>query len=453
MKENLEQLLNEQNLRLSQIAEQRDSLTKIRFAELKTEQADAMEAIKNLEQATPNDETALTYAKAVLGMIEKEITEIQGKLGAEATPQPPELSEKKPKEDRKTRFIIKIPAKKETQPAEIAPTPVLEKTAPDTLPEISEDWTEEEEAVLLEVQETIKKIQKRMEELEKMTSLELFNGFSESTLAKTDPETKEVTRENQDAYFSSPENGSFGVFDGVGGSDGGEVASSIARDLVREKISELSPEISESERESRIKEIMLMAGTAIIKKAEGDPKLKNMATTGSVVSIFKNENGDKKAIIGNIGDSRIYILTKEGKIIQITEDDSHINFKLQIKQHKGELTSKQISEIRQKLNNASKESDLDEQSKKLFYERASVTAVLGLKGSEVNMKTIELKDVSRILLCSDGISDILTDDSLEDMLINGASAKDLTKAALEGNTGFRKKSHGDDITAVVVNIN
>lgn len=161
---------------------------------------------------------------------------------------------------------------------------------------------------------------------------------------------------NEDSYGSSNEK-LFIVADGLGGRVAGEVASETAVDAA----------ISSYESGKDIEEIYNDANMAIIKKIEKTPEYKGMGTT-MVSCLFKN----KKALIANVGDSRGYLFRK-GKLELVSKDDRGLGGRL--------------------------------------------TKALGVgKKIKVHKNEIEIKKGDAILLCSDGLTDFVTDSEIKEVL-------------------------------------
>lgn len=118
------------------------------------------------------------------------------------------------------------------------------------------------------------------------------------------------------------------VADGMGGHKAGDVASQLAVEVVKEQLLEVTPNDSLPELNKKLKESMEVANRSILRKSREDESVAGMGTT-LVVAILKEE----KIMIGNIGDSRAYLLNEE-KCEQLTRDHSLVNELV----HMGEIT-------------------------------------------------------------------------------------------------------------------
>jgi serine/threonine protein phosphatase PrpC len=220
---------------------------------------------------------------------------------------------------------------------------------------------------------------------------------------------------NQDRYLSMPERGLFAVFDGVGGQRAGEVASQTAAETIEEALAHSSS----APAAEVIRRAIKFANRDIFEMAESDPAYKTMATTVALIQI-----DDRRAIIAHAGDSRIYRL-EEGRFYRETIDHTDLYDDVRA----GVITPKQASE----------------QSGRNVINRA-----LGAEPDiEVEIKTINVRDGTRFLLCSDGIYRHLSDEEIAQVL---AQIKDPQRAADELKKIVHQRGADDNLTAVVVQV-
>ena len=237
-------------------------------------------------------------------------------------------------------------------------------------------------------------------------------------VAKTDK--GHVRDSNQDAYAV----GEFSdevvwavVCDGMGGAAGGNIASALAVKVISDKI---NVSYREQMRDSSIKNMLDSALNAanveVFDMAESKQELKGMGTT-VVCAIVK----DGQAYIAHAGDSRAYIL-KNGEISQITTDHSMVQDLLD----RGKITSEQA------LNHPNKN---------------IITRAVGVdENIEIDLDQIDLDDNTTLLLCTDGLSNYVSNEEILELTSDGkhyAFADRLVNKANE-NGG------GDNITAVVI---
>lgn len=205
-----------------------------------------------------------------------------------------------------------------------------------------------------------------------------------------------VRRENnEDAYITVPELGLAVLADGMGGHLAGEVASGIAVDIVRRNLLDAlasAPKDSDTDagmslEAQSIKAAIELANNAIHEASTTRPECAGMGAT-IVAAVFHGN----KICIAHVGDSRLYRL-RDGVFEQVTEDHSMIQELLR----RGFITPE---EARTSTN------------------KNVVTRALGVDVDvqvEVSEQAVAADDL--YLLCSDGLSDVLSDDAIRDALL------------------------------------
>jgi PPM family protein phosphatase len=224
-----------------------------------------------------------------------------------------------------------------------------------------------------------------------------------------------VRQNNEDALLvgEGEDETLFVVADGIGGFEAGEVASSLAVDVLKG----LKPDES-------FKAAIVEANRRIVAAGRGDEKLSGMGTT--VVAIrFSGKQGEPVAEVAHVGDSRAY-LRRGGDMNPITEDHSLVAELVR----SGDLTRDQAAEHPQKN---------------------LITRALGAD-EEVNVDTaiLPIEAGDRILLCSDGLSDMVSEAGISEILAEfpddpERAARGLLSAALDAGGN-------DNITVVVVDV-
>ncbi len=223
---------------------------------------------------------------------------------------------------------------------------------------------------------------------------------------------------NQDFVFSSETPvgnlpNLFIVADGMGGHNGGGFASSYAVDVIKRDI-EASREKSI---EDLLKSAVRAANSAVREKAAGNSDLVGMGTT--VVMAVVEED---VLHVCNVGDSRLYIADQDS-IRQITVDHSYVEEMIRVGQ-------------------------LDRESARTHEHKNIITRAVGADDSiESDYFKVKLKPGDIILMCSDGLSNMLSDDEILMVLKSGRDtvmrAETLINAANE-NGG------ADNIAVIVV---
>ena len=225
----------------------------------------------------------------------------------------------------------------------------------------------------------------------------------------------QVRGNNEDCLVEVPVHGLFGVCDGLGGHAAGEIASAIASSTMNEIVQE-SSKAPETVLEAGVKE----ANSRIFCHQQDDPDSVGMGTTLSVVWLNPE---DSLAWIAHVGDSRIY-LQRGQELNQITEDHSPV-YRLY---KKGLLTKEQMQRHPQK--------NLVERS-------------LGVTDSvKADFFPLSLDGGDLILICSDGLTDYVTDSDIH-AILSGHSPEDAVDELIAAANG---KGGLDNITLVVIQI-
>lgn len=123
---------------------------------------------------------------------------------------------------------------------------------------------------------------------------------------------------NQDAFFADDTLGLYIVADGVGGRQAGEVASAIAIKTISEQVAQwkITPEANREHPSTFVSRVIQSACATIHREAEQKRELAGMSTTVTMVLMQ-----DDTAVMGHVGDSRMYFL-RDGTLEQISTDHS-----------------------------------------------------------------------------------------------------------------------------------
>src|SRR3954454_5134614 len=136
------------------------------------------------------------------------------------------------------------------------------------------------------------------------------NPFEIESAAVSDRGLNEARPQNEDSYLDQPGFGIFAVADGVGGAQAGEVASQMAIEILNEAFANMS---ENADPEAVMRAAITKANEAIFEMSSQFQQLSKMATT--IVALHLK--GDV-ATIGHVGDSRLYRLAPDGRILQET---------------------------------------------------------------------------------------------------------------------------------------
>jgi PPM family protein phosphatase len=205
-----------------------------------------------------------------------------------------------------------------------------------------------------------------------------------------------VRAHNEDACFSDDAQGLYVIADGMGGYNAGEVASKIAIDEVRFEVSRCtdfavtrSPGNLGQQNEKLLLHCATLANTAIRKTAATRPECLGMGTTLVAVLLSNSlQPHTRQATVAHVGDSRCYVYAAPSgasakRLSLLTKDHSVAQ----------ELISR----------GAMKESDLIR-----FPMKGVLTRALGAEDDVLaDTLTIELASEDHLMLCSDGLTDLL----------------------------------------------
>jgi protein phosphatase len=247
-----------------------------------------------------------------------------------------------------------------------------------------------------------------------MTRVELHYG------AATD--VGRVRSVNEDSYLASPP--VFLVADGMGGHDGGDVASAIvAEEFGRFGGDELDPHAAGR----RVTEVLRSCQRRILdyaarNRADGSPQW--YSGTTAVIAVVVQDGDRPSWLIANLGDSRAYRL-HHGRLEQVSRDHSVVQELVDA----GTITPEEIA---------------------THPERHVITRALGGPDEvEPDFFLLPLPQAERLLLCSDGVTGMLDDAAVAEILVQTddprSAADRLVAAAVEA--GGR-----DNATAVVVDV-
>lgn len=207
------------------------------------------------------------------------------------------------------------------------------------------------------------------------------------------------------------------VADGMGGHQAGDVASKMTKEYLLKKWEENTKSFTPKEAEQWLQEIIVEVNNHLFEHAKENPQCEGMGTT-LVVAICNNQF----VTVANVGDSRVYLKTPEG-IKQLTDDHSLV----------GELVrSGQITE-----------------DEAMFHPRKNVLLrALGTEPSlKVDIDTINWDAGSYLVLCSDGLTNKLTEEDINERLEIG---KDLKEMADQLVQLANERGGEDNITITIV---
>jgi PPM family protein phosphatase len=215
-------------------------------------------------------------------------------------------------------------------------------------------------------------------------------------------------RHNEDDYVVSPP--LFAVADGMGGAQAGEVASGLAAGALK------AGDSNGPDGPKRVDALIQEANRRIFDRASNDPTASGMGTTMTVALVE-----GMTVVFGHVGDSRAYLVRGE-TMEQLTEDHSLVN----------ELM---------------KSGKLSEQEAQVHPQRSVITRAVGTDPDvDVDEFTIEAEEGDTFLLCSDGLTDMVEDEEILQLVHRNRD--DLEKAVKALVSAANRGGGEDNITAV-----
>jgi len=226
---------------------------------------------------------------------------------------------------------------------------------------------------------------------------------------------------NEDSVALDESVGLAVLADGMGGYNAGEVASQMLTGFIRAELGRWLKESGASASASDVRRAMDIcvdnANRAIFNAANTNPRYAGMGTT-LVLGVFRPEG----LLLGHVGDSRAYRL-RGGQLTQISRDHSLLQEQLDA----GLLTPEEA---------------VFSSNKNLVTRAVGVEDAVML---ELHQHEIQAGDL--YLFCSDGLSDMLDDDALRQLLINHPSLSEAAQALIDGANDMGGR---DNIALVLV---
>jgi PPM family protein phosphatase len=212
-----------------------------------------------------------------------------------------------------------------------------------------------------------------------------------------------VRERNEDAFHADPGRGLMVVADGIGGGPAGDVASRMAVEFV---VDALRGRSADEEEGPTLSEVLVAANDALMLHASGDVRRHGMGTTAVVAMVSPSE---RILRVAHVGDSRAY-LYREGRLHRITNDHDA-----------GGL-----------------------------FGPNSISQALGVsEGVVPDEILVELEEDDRILLCTDGLTDLVDDRAIAGVLGGQRPSQPAVDTLVE-----LALTHGgkDNVTVVVADV-
>jgi protein phosphatase len=233
-----------------------------------------------------------------------------------------------------------------------------------------------------------------------------------TALGQTDRGRHRTT--NEDSFLVDPKLHLFAICDGMGGHAAGEVASQLAIETIarahRTATFDGEPDKTRPRRGDQLVRAILMANRAVYDKSREDPRYHGMGTTAVAARFSPNK---QRVYIAHVGDSRCYRM-RAGKLRQITKDHTLGSLGVQ-----GPSAGKLVRAV----------------------------------GTELKVDVDLLTDAPEAgdyyMLCSDGLSRMVSNDAIEKIL---SDEKDLDAAVAKLIAAANEAGGRDNITVILVRV-
>lgn len=266
---------------------------------------------------------------------------------------------------------------------------------------------------------------------------------------------------NEDSFLVDPTSGLMAVFDGVGGSAAGEIASQTAELATRQRWKEIKSHHVHNYRPrcllenceqidfcALLQQLLEYADEQVRTDGAHLAGTSDLATTVAIGALCRHSTG-LQLFYAHVGDSRVYLLPEHGALRRLTVDDGLL----------GRLVENQMmnEEDARRIDQAMYSNELTDLELSYFRHRGGITQALGgpLRPN-IHLASTPVAVGDRVLLCTDGIHDNLTDEEIEKILRHTPRkmvARSLVEHALgrsrqERHTTIRAKP--DDMSAIVL---
>lgn len=224
---------------------------------------------------------------------------------------------------------------------------------------------------------------------------------------------------NQDDFYMDPAGRFFIVADGMGGHAGGQEASRLATAAIREY---LEQEWTSEEPTKRVlQRALVLANHAILDDQAQHPERGDMGTTAVVVTFREM---DEQPWCAHVGDSRLYRL-RGPKLHQITEDHTWIA-------------------------RAVKEGELSLDQSRTHPWRHVLSQCLGRTDlNRIDIQAVQVQAGDRLLLCSDGLTEELSDPLIASHIKSIRASENAVKALIHS---AKQRGGRDNITVILVTL-
>jgi len=222
-------------------------------------------------------------------------------------------------------------------------------------------------------------------------------------------DTGRARRENEDSFFArSP---MFAVADGMGGAQAGEVASQVAVEVLQQGLPEHDGSV-----EQRLRELVEEANARINTLSRTDDQRAGMGTTLTLAYV-----GEHELSVAHVGDSRLYRL-RDGMFERLTDDHTLVEELVR----QGKLTPQEADHHPQ---------------------RSIITRALGPEAAvEADSHTWPARDGDVYLICSDGLTSMISERQVGELLAGASSLSDAGRKLIDAANAAGGR---DNITVIL----
>jgi protein phosphatase len=222
-------------------------------------------------------------------------------------------------------------------------------------------------------------------------------------------DTGRARRENEDSFYASSP--MFAVADGMGGAQAGEVASQLAVEVLQQGLPEREGSV-----EQRLRELVVEANARINALSRTDDQRAGMGTTMTLVYV-----GEHEISVAHVGDSRLYRL-RDGRFERLTDDHTLVEELVR----QGKLTPQEADNHPQ---------------------RSIITRALGPEAAvEADSHTWPARDGDVYLICSDGLTSMIPEAQVGELLASERSLPEAGRALIEAANAAGGR---DNITVIL----
>lgn len=232
-----------------------------------------------------------------------------------------------------------------------------------------------------------------------------------------------VRENNEDVWAQVRNKDIFMLADGMGGHKAGEVAATATVNYfsahMEEVLSSQPAEMSLMDAVAEIEYAIQVVNNSVYEMGCRDPDLRGMGTT--FCCLYFHSQG---LIHAHVGDSRIYRM-RESKLVQLTKDHSLMRELIDLGR-------------------------LDKSDEKEFVYKNIITKAVGTEPFvEPTVLSTNIVDKDLLLMCTDGLSDLLSDKEISAIMVQEWSLEDKVKKLIES---AKEKGGHDNITVVMLEV-